>query len=79
MEIDRFKRKKYYCGCLKGSDKLFICTTKTKLAEKLGVSMYILSSCFGNGYYYEGDKFIIWRNIPILLSKKGFAIRKYRK
>lgn len=78
MRLLRQKRPKlrdklFYIGLNKASNKVIISSTKTGIAEFLGISTKTILRHLGNTVYCTTDGYTIWKNIHIKELKRGWT------
>jgi hypothetical protein len=68
----------HYALLLKEENKLIIATTKTFIANRLGISTVTINRNINSKGIYETEEFIVWTKVYINTAKKGFALINYK-
>ena len=71
------KRRRYYYVCFIYENKEFLLSTSMQyIADNVGVSQKTISRGLAKTGVYEGNGFIVQKDVKIHTIKRGFALNK---
>ena len=66
--------KLYYVGLNKKTNSVIISTSKLEIASYIGISVITINRHMIKTSVYDTEKYTVWKNVPIIKIKRGFAL-----
>ena len=68
------KRKTYYVGLKKDTNRVYICTSMECIAGHLGMCAKTISRHYSYKGVYNTEEYTIWYDVEIEVIKRGFGM-----